>query len=607
MVSLSTVITLAAAVALGTVSSVNAQCFTISANSLCGPDYAGLPAPIAAFATEDAMNAFLQTTIDTTALTSKFIDREGCTSATPAYFQSNFRYQLSYWCSKILVDAIHANCGPPPGLPILCSEQCTIASGSVSAIVNNPNLCPASGNATINANRNDVVQRFMTQCSDSNTVINANNGGTCVKGVPAEISNCGFSDKATATTQCTSLAAGGDTCCQSFIASLPQTSSSSSSSTTQPSQTANPSSANVSPSQSSASNSSSSSSISTGLLIPVVAAAAAVIVFAMVGAAFYIRHRRKKQQEYSSSFNPVQYNRGKGGKPGSMRSQYSNDDNVAVPGSVAGYNSNFGGQSYSSTTGLMSTASAGQPVQMQPLSPVTPLSIGMNSGYQYPQQMPPSSAGGYSASTGGGNLNYSSPTSAYTISQQQQQMQQQGVIVSSGVGAGIITKPKSGSMSSQQSSTVGQMSLNQQQPPPQPPIQPVAPAGLVQGPPSASLSTTSSSSTSSQPLIMKVLHPYAPTLADELELQVGQEVVVLRAFDDGWGLGMNPATGAQGAFPLVCVTSTGGSSSSGSGQGAGQQGEVKVERDQQARLSAMIQRGGSRNGNAGGVIPKSGV
>ncbi|KAI9343446.1 hypothetical protein DFJ73DRAFT_961132 [Zopfochytrium polystomum] len=134
-----------------------------------------------------------------------------------------------------------------------------------------------------------------------------------------------------------------------------------------------------------------------------------------------------------------------------------------------------------------------------------------------------------------------------------------------------------------------------------------APAAVA-GPPSAHLppspavsnTTTPSitSSTQSSPLVMRVLHPYTPTLADELELIVGQEVVVLRAFDDGWGLGMTPYNGAQGAFPLVCVTS-GVSSASESGSVASESlsSLAPEERDKHMRLSAMIQRGAARSGS----------
>ena len=52
---------------------------------------------------------------------------------------------------------------------------------------------------------------------------------------------------------------------------------------------------------------------------------------------------------------------------------------------------------------------------------------------------------------------------------------------------------------------------------------------------------------------LRIVHPYTPTLADELSLVVGNEVILLQAFDDGWALGMDPLTGVQGAFPVVCV------------------------------------------------------
>ncbi|KAH9276479.1 hypothetical protein BSLG_007954 [Batrachochytrium salamandrivorans] len=50
-----------------------------------------------------------------------------------------------------------------------------------------------------------------------------------------------------------------------------------------------------------------------------------------------------------------------------------------------------------------------------------------------------------------------------------------------------------------------------------------------------------------------VLHPYEPTLPDELQLNVGSDIIMVRSFDDGWALGFDPSTSKQGAFPLVCV------------------------------------------------------
>jgi hypothetical protein len=53
---------------------------------------------------------------------------------------------------------------------------------------------------------------------------------------------------------------------------------------------------------------------------------------------------------------------------------------------------------------------------------------------------------------------------------------------------------------------------------------------------------------------VKVLHGYTPTLSDELHLEPGMMLQVLKMFDDGWGLGCTPHNGVQGAFPLICIS-----------------------------------------------------
>jgi hypothetical protein len=61
-----------------------------------------------------------------------------------------------------------------------------------------------------------------------------------------------------------------------------------------------------------------------------------------------------------------------------------------------------------------------------------------------------------------------------------------------------------------------------------------------------------------------ILHSYEAQLDDELTLAMGRQIFMVRSFDDGWGLGVDPITGKQGAFPLVCadVSSIGGASQS---------------------------------------------
>ncbi|KAI9340586.1 hypothetical protein BDR26DRAFT_354054 [Obelidium mucronatum] len=55
--------------------------------------------------------------------------------------------------------------------------------------------------------------------------------------------------------------------------------------------------------------------------------------------------------------------------------------------------------------------------------------------------------------------------------------------------------------------------------------------------------------------IMRIIHSYEPQLQDELALVEGDDLILLKRFDDGWAQGCNPLTGKQGAFPLVCVCS----------------------------------------------------
>ncbi|PWN51172.1 hypothetical protein IE53DRAFT_61832 [Violaceomyces palustris] len=64
------------------------------------------------------------------------------------------------------------------------------------------------------------------------------------------------------------------------------------------------------------------------------------------------------------------------------------------------------------------------------------------------------------------------------------------------------------------------------------------------------------------------IYPYNATLNDEISLQPDDVITVQRLYDDGWALGKTES-GTEGAFPLVCVTSTKGGTSSGSGERLG--------------------------------------
>ncbi|KAJ3395050.1 hypothetical protein HDU84_004509 [Entophlyctis sp. JEL0112] len=53
----------------------------------------------------------------------------------------------------------------------------------------------------------------------------------------------------------------------------------------------------------------------------------------------------------------------------------------------------------------------------------------------------------------------------------------------------------------------------------------------------------------------KVVYDFTPERSDEIELRIGQEVIITKKFDDGWGYGRNLVTGREGNFPLDCLAS----------------------------------------------------
>ncbi|KAI8924113.1 hypothetical protein BC831DRAFT_394638, partial [Entophlyctis helioformis] len=52
---------------------------------------------------------------------------------------------------------------------------------------------------------------------------------------------------------------------------------------------------------------------------------------------------------------------------------------------------------------------------------------------------------------------------------------------------------------------------------------------------------------------MEVIYDYTPNLFDEIELHVGDHVILKVSFDDGWAYGFNMVTKQEGSFPLACV------------------------------------------------------
>jgi hypothetical protein len=74
---------------------------------------------------------------------------------------------------------------------------------------------------------------------------------------------------------------------------------------------------------------------------------------------------------------------------------------------------------------------------------------------------------------------------------------------------------------------------------------------------------SSSSSENSVKTTYQVVKEYSPELIDELQLNVGNIVIIKAVFDDDWGFGLNITTESEGKFPLNCLADL---NTSGSGK-----------------------------------------
>jgi len=54
-----------------------------------------------------------------------------------------------------------------------------------------------------------------------------------------------------------------------------------------------------------------------------------------------------------------------------------------------------------------------------------------------------------------------------------------------------------------------------------------------------------------------VCRPFAPTLGDELVVEVGDLVSVIQAFDDGWARVRKQSDGSKGLIPIDCFRQNG--------------------------------------------------
>ncbi|KAI8844958.1 hypothetical protein BC829DRAFT_491728 [Chytridium lagenaria] len=545
----------------------NPNCFALSPNSICGSAYAGYSitpgsqSGVPVYYNEETFNVWVSANLaNDAAMAEVWVETMGCSASTIITAVESMRYRVSRFCARTVQAAVSACANPNVG-PSLCNDECGILAGRINAAINDANLCPPTNNNAFNERRQTVMNNYATWCDEFRS-FSSSSGIECVRGVPNEDTFCGFSSESKAISLCPSNPDSDICCAQSFggpappgftpsslivsSTAAPTTSSSSARvgvivsatttavrATTTTGTLSSASSPTSSTGASSTDSQNSNSSASNPILAPAIAGGVALIIIIVALTCLLMRRNRTRR---GAAINQTQ---GYGNPlkclhpppPSSNPPTRAQPSHPPLPGPTTNNTLN------------PSPLPSPPPAMTSVGYPATVVAAASSS--------PPSSANQY-------GYNNQPPLKPHPkllpIHPKLPNHQQQPPHMSSSSNSVVS------------SSDVGLMSaaaaMGTTTPPPPLPTQPPSPL-----PPARH---------ESHPLLRA-------DLADELELVKGQEMVILRAFDDGWGLGLVPSTGAQGAFPLVCV-STGASSSSES--------DGESLRAPQDRLSALMSHAG---------------
>ncbi|KAJ3169015.1 hypothetical protein HDU87_000889 [Geranomyces variabilis] len=517
----------------------NSLCFYPPATSVCGAAFAGYPIYVPV-SDKNATNV-----IDSDARLSKLASAwsapsdiaklvaspaTGCSTNTALVTDAAnaVRYQASVWCSAVVAQTLLttsclAKAATQPGQTspaVLCDAQCKIASDTMQAIWSNQTICPApvgpqAQNQTLQrAGYLSIYQNFnkgySSYCDYARFAVQQGNA-VCYDGLPdgAGGALCGYATDALAQSQCAANTA--DPCCAALLLSIK---------TNKPF---------VKPSAIGTDDGGSK----TRNIIITVGIVIIALISAGVGAYFCCRGRERRRRTKADKFR----------KNSSNNNTFFrfNDEQSSVPpvpplpqnlrhGNEKApevHNSSYHREQMSPNVQDGWNPRANEQYHVQepqnayrsdiPLSPMP------SPTRSHPQ------AG--LANNNGQNTHPGSYDQARSV--------QQGVAPPATMAA-----PPRGDYSNPH--------LNRS--PWDAPVVTAQPAP----PPSVSSEATPASEDGSDILNipMRVLHHYVPTLTDELPLQAGTEIIMVKCFDDGWALGVNPLTGQTGAFPLVCVAAS---------------------------------------------------
>ncbi|KAI9331298.1 hypothetical protein DFJ73DRAFT_765099 [Zopfochytrium polystomum] len=476
---------------------VQGDCLYLDEKTACGADYFGYPISLKTAGVADyasfvsTFNNYADATWTTNFISSWY----GCPNDAKLSSSVNtMRFTLSSICATLVLSSIQSGCqvatNYKPYGPLLCSTECGDYDSDMSAIIEN-SACTNTTNAA------GKVSRMNDFCTASSSLTTANGG--CLAGIAAEKAFCGYRSQAVAQTAC---AGSTDSCCTALLAKL----------------------------------SPSSSSSSPSLVAPIVGAIAGlvVIIAVVIGAVFFLKKTARRPYQMPSTglqspgFAPYSAN-------GTQDRFQTQPFSPAAPSPAAHYQQSTLDRRQKESLERRKQESLDRR-QKESLDRRQQQMQGQQQ-QQVQQQMQHQM-----------NMHQQSLQSNYQVNQPAMELQSM--------------QPKAYTPSP------FEQVIPEHAPSPAPaPVSAPSPAlasVLAPVPTSSALASNeqvgrgsvvsaSASEAPTEERLMVIVHPYNPTLPDELTLEPGLDVIMLKSFDDGWALGMNPITGQQGAFPVVCV------------------------------------------------------
>ncbi|ORZ35901.1 hypothetical protein BCR44DRAFT_85994 [Catenaria anguillulae PL171] len=472
-----------------------------------------------------------------------FKDRYGC----PNYTHHHRRYLISMWC----VDSVYAStrCPANSARRPLCRETCnTYAESSIESF-SNSTQCPPQ---TVNTARTNGATEIRSFCDRE--MFNGREPN-CISGREIENPTCGylltsrFCDPSTcpeATTFCAQRFGIRNTAATTLPGSGPEATKSAS-----------------------ADGQSQSDGATPAPIVPIILGSALALLVLLVGAMYFWRWRvdKRRRERYMEGFSNRPTPGGANSSVKPSEPSWIQEENPPPMPPMSQVNH----AGYANVPPQSPYAPQQQQQQPQQQQPAQLGNQGQQDSQQYGAYWMVNNAGGAAAGAQGQQQdqrgNFSQPQqSPYTPNNpmsgyptQQQQQQQQAQYAQSNVGSNVSTTKANKRISSMivdKNVSITELlraSLaldDSQQPLHQSldknlPAIPSLPANGTAAPPVTEYD---------RPVQHRAVRNYAPQMEDELELLVGDVVAVSQQYDDGWGFGLNLATGQVGVLPLGFVT-----------------------------------------------------